>query len=84
VHFFTGILEYYQSINTFKVIQEKPGEIIIELVTNEDYKEEHGIALKNEILEKGDPDLIVKLRLVNEIPLENSNKRRFVVSKLAR
>ena len=82
VHFFTGIFEYYQSIDTFKVTQEKPGEIIVELVINADFKEEHWAALKNEILEKGDPDLRIHLKLVNEIPLEKSNKRRFVISKL--
>jgi phenylacetate-CoA ligase len=82
VHFFTGIFEYYQSINTFKVIQEKSGEIIVELVPNADFREEHWTALKNEILEKGDPDLNIHLKLVNEIPLEKSNKRRFVISRL--
>jgi phenylacetate-CoA ligase len=82
VHFFTGIFEYYQSIDTFKVTQEKPGEIIVELVINSDFKEEHWTELKKEILEKGDPDLEIHLKLVNEIPLEKSNKRRFVISKL--
>ena len=82
VHFFTGIFEYYQSIDTFKVIQEKPGEIIVELVPNADFKEEHWAALKKEIWEKGDPGLEIVLKIVDEIPPEKSNKRRFVVSRI--
>jgi phenylacetate-CoA ligase len=84
VHFFTGIFEYYQSIDTFKVIQEKPGEIIVELVPNADFRDVHWTALKKEIWEKGDPDLTIHLKLVKEIPLEKSNKRRFVVSRLGK
>jgi len=33
-------------------------------------------------MDKGDPDLEIEMSLVNDLPLEASNKRRFVVSKL--
>lgn len=82
VHFFTGIFEYYQSIDTFKIIQEKVGEIIVEIVPKSDFRKEDWEKLKREILEKGDHDLQIQLRIVKEIPLEKSNKRRFVVSKI--
>jgi phenylacetate-CoA ligase len=82
VHFFTGIFEYYQTIDTFKVIQEKPDAIIVEIVPKQDFRKEDWESLKREILEKGDPDLEIDLRIVEEIPPEKSNKRRFVVSKL--
>jgi len=82
VHFFTGIFEYYQSIDTFRVVQEKIGEILVEIVPRIDFSEEHWAKIKREVLEKGDPDLEIKLKLVSEIPLEKSNKRRFVVSRV--
>ena len=82
VHFFTGILEYYQSVDTFKVIQEKLDEIIIEIVPRSDFQEAHWEQIKDEILQKGDPDLKIELKIVKDIPLEISNKRRFVVSKI--
>lgn len=82
VHFFTGIFEYYQSVNTFKVIQEKQGAIIVEIVPRPDFTEAHWEKIKSEIWEKGDRDLDIELKLVDEIPLERSNKRRFVVSRL--
>ncbi|MFT5728832.1 MAG: phenylacetate-CoA ligase [Desulforhopalus sp.] len=82
VHFFTGILEYYQSVDTFKVIQEKLDEIIIEIVPRPDFKKADWEQIKGEILQKGDPDLKIELKIVENIPLEISNKRRFVVSKI--
>jgi phenylacetate-CoA ligase len=82
VHFFTGIFEYYPSVDTFKVIQELPDEIIIEIVPRSDFNDDHWKQISNEILEKGDQDLKIMLKLVDEIPMEKSNKRRFVISKL--
>lgn len=84
VHFFTGIFEYYPSIKFFQVIQEKNDEINIKIVPNENYKDSDSILIKNEIKEKGDPDLIVNFEIVSEIPLEKSNKRRFVISKICK
>jgi|WetSurMetagenome_2_1015567.scaffolds.fasta_scaffold00064_30 phenylacetate-CoA ligase len=82
VHFFTAIFEYYQTIDTFKIIQEKPGAIIVEIMPKPAFRKEDLNKLKAEILVKGDPDLEIEFRLVDEIPPEKSNKRRFVVSKL--
>lgn len=84
VHFFTGIFEYYKSIDTFKVIQEERARITVLIVPRPDFKPEHWTSLKSEILEKGDPELVIDMKLVDEIPLERSNKRRFVVSKVGR
>ena len=82
VHFFTGILEYYQSVDTFKVIQEKLDEIIIQIVPRPDFQEAHWEQIKDEILQKGDPSLKIELKIVENIPLEISNKRRFIVSRI--
>jgi phenylacetate-CoA ligase len=82
VHFFTGIFEYYTTIDTFKVVQEEQGRIMVLIVPRPDFRGEHWEKLKTEILEKGDPDLQIDMKLVDEIPLERSNKRRFVVSRL--
>lgn len=84
VHFFTGIFEYYTSIDTFKVVQEERDRITVLLVPRSDFKPEHWESLKAEILEKGDSELIIEMKLVDEIPLERSNKRRFVVSTIRR
>lgn len=56
VHFFTGIFEYYQSIDTFKVIQEERGGIIIKIVPRSNFREEELEKIKQEIWTKGDRD----------------------------
>jgi phenylacetate-CoA ligase len=80
VHFFTGIFEYYQSIETFRVTQDATGSLNIEIVPGKNFKIEDWEGAKQEILEKGDQDLEIKLQIVPEIPPNSSNKRRFVVS----
>jgi len=82
VHFFTGIFEYYPTIETFRVIQEELGSIRVEIVPGKGFSHEHWEKIKSEILEKGDPELCVEMELVDDIPVPGSNKRRFVVSKL--
>jgi len=82
VHFFTGIFEYYTSIETFKVTQEEVDRIHVEIVPKADFTPKHWEMIKKEILEKGDPNLEISMSLVDDIPYEASNKRRFVVSKI--
>lgn len=82
VHFFTGIFEYAGTIDTFQVVQERPGEINVKIVVKRDFQMSDWEALKKEMLEKGDRELKISMEIVDEIPLEKSNKRRFVVSRV--
>jgi phenylacetate-CoA ligase len=82
VHFFTGIFEYYPSIDTFKITQKHPDSIQVEIVPGGDFQLAHWEEIKKEILLKGDPDLKIEMELVSSIQIESSNKRRFVVSRL--
>jgi phenylacetate-CoA ligase len=82
VHFFTGIFEYAKHIETFQVIQKKKEEILVRIVPKGEFDEKEWRLLEAEIKEKGDMDLLVQLEVVDDIPLESSNKRRFVISRL--
>jgi phenylacetate-CoA ligase len=84
VHFFTGIFEFYPSVEVFQVRQERVKEIEIKIVPRADFSMGDWNKIREEIHEKGDPDLEIRLSLVREIPLERSNKRRFVVSTVKR
>jgi phenylacetate-CoA ligase len=84
VHFFTGIMEYARHIDSFQVVQEQVDRITIKVVPKGQFDREEWARLECELREKGDPDLQIDLEVVDEIPLEGSNKRRFVVSKVAR
>jgi len=82
VHFFSGIFEYFPSIDTFRVTQDRPEAIHVEIVPRADFSMAHWEKIKKEILVKGDPDLKIEMALVHEIKKDLSNKRRFVVSNL--
>ena len=82
VHFFTGIFEYYPSVSTFRIVQETRKDIRIEIVPMPEFSQIEWNKIKQEILKKGDKDLILHLKIVDNIPLPNSGKRRFVVSKI--
>jgi phenylacetate-CoA ligase len=83
VHFFTGIFEYARMVDTFQIVQENSEEILVRIVPLPGFDTQTWEWLKQEILTKGDPDLRINLEIVKEIPLEGSNKRRFVISKIA-
>lgn len=83
VHFFTGIFEYAKTIDAFQIIQEKPGEIVVKIVPMRDFRNEDWEKIKGEIIEKGDPELKINMEIVKEIPVEKSNKRRFVILRIA-
>jgi phenylacetate-CoA ligase len=82
VHFFTGIFEYFPSVDTFRITQDRPKAIRVEIVPRPDFESGHWDQIKKEILEKGDPELEIEMTLVPNIPAESSNKRRFVVSTI--
>lgn len=84
VHFFTGLFEYARTIQSFQVIQERIDSITVKVVPNGTFDEAEWAGLLRQIAQLGDPDLRVQLELVKEIPLEKSNKRRFVISRLDR
>jgi phenylacetate-CoA ligase len=82
VHFFTGIFEYFPSIDTFRITQDRADSIHVEIVPRPDFVPEHWERIKKQILDQGDPDLKIEMVLSRAIEPEASNKRRFVVSKL--
>jgi phenylacetate-CoA ligase len=84
VHLFTGIFEYARSVETFQVVQDRVGEILVRIVPKGQFDEAEWEQLKEEILEKGDRGLQIRLEVVDAIPVEGPQKRRFVVSRLWR
>lgn len=82
VHFFTGIFEYVTSINSFQVVQNTIDQILIKIVPMYNFSDKDWEYIKNEIHMKGDKELKIHLEIVNDIPLEKSNKRRFVISNI--
>lgn len=82
VEFFNGIFQYAPTIDSFQVLQTGPGAIHVKIVTLPEYTPEHWEVVRGKILEKGDPDLGITMEVVDEIPLEPSQKRRYIKSTL--
>jgi len=81
VHFFTGIFEYYPSIENFFVFQNKSGVVFIEIAARPDFSINDWENIKREILEKGDRDLRIEMKIVKQTSNERFGKRRFVLSE---
>jgi phenylacetate-CoA ligase len=50
VHFFTGIFEYYQTIDTFKVVQSEKDGITIQIVPRSNFNKEDIEKIKNQLI----------------------------------
>jgi len=70
-------------IKQFQVIQEKLGEIIVKLVVDDSFKEKEKQLLLKRIYDKCGKDMIVDLQFVEDIPISESGKHRFIISKVS-
>jgi len=88
-NYFTGtfwtilLRTYVKGIEQFQVIQENFGELVIKLVTDESFTENEKNKLLEYIHEKCGNDMKVVFELVDRIPLTESGKHRFIISKIS-
>ncbi len=82
VHFFTGILEHFSEIESFQVVQEEPSSILLRIVPEEGYSAATAEAVRKELRDRGAGGLRIEIECVKEIPLAETGKRRFVISRL--
>jgi phenylacetate-CoA ligase len=80
VHFFTQIFEMIPQIAQFQVRQDQPGAITVLFVKGPGFGPGVLEDVRRQILEHCRFPLEVQYREVETIPLERSNKRRFVIS----
>lgn len=79
VHFFTGILEHFQEIQQYRVLQYKINELKIEIIKGKSFSEEIFEDLKNTLKEKvNDADMKIDYEFVAEIPSTKSGKPEIV------
>jgi len=81
VHFFTGILEYFEEIESFQIVQDYPGSIILRVVPSGEFSNKTRQRVIEALREKG-ADLEIIVEVVNEIPFSPGGKRRFVINNL--
>ena len=82
VHFFTGIMEHFPEISSFQVRQEEKESIVIYIVPKTDISKEVEERIINQLKQKGATDLKIMIEYVDDIPLQTTGKRKFVISSI--
>ena len=82
VHFFTGILEHFREIESFQVVQEEAASMTLRIVPADGFNSVVAERIIGEFRKRGLGDLIVRLEIVQAIPLTAGGKRRFVINEL--
>ena len=82
IHFFSTFLKNYPGILHYQIIQEYLDKITIKIVKDEKYTEENTEKIKKDCINRIGEEIEIKIEFVDEIPLLNSGKRRFVISKI--
>ena len=80
VHFFTQIFEMIPQIAQFQVRQDRPEAITVLFVKGGGFDESHLDQVRNQIRAHCVYPLEITFTSVDDIPPEQSNKRRFVIS----
>lgn len=80
IHFFTGVLEYYPSIETFQIEQTDPARITLKVVPGLGWIPEHGERAITELKARG-ADLDIDLEVVGSLPVTSAGKHRLVVAR---
>jgi phenylacetate-CoA ligase len=83
VHTFTGVLEYFEEIAQFRIIQNELSEIELEYIRRESFTNESISNLDKQLkLVIADPTLKIIYREVQEIPNSPSGKPQLILSAL--
>jgi len=82
--FWTILLrEYVKGIKQFKILQYRMGEIIIKLVVDNRFNDLERQKLLKRVYAKCGEEMDVKIQLEKTIPLTESGKHRFIISKVS-
>ena len=84
VEFFNGIIDDFQQVKAFQVVQESIDSIEVALVTDSSFSEQTGGELIAAMQRNGAADLRIHISYVQNIPLTPGGKRRFVINKIKR
>jgi len=82
VHYFTGYFEWVDSVEQFQVLQNEPDKLTLLLIGNEKFNDEAKSKIQSDIGEYIGEDMELEIRIVEDIPLTRSGKRRFVIRNI--
>ncbi len=82
VHYFTGYFEWVDTVTQFQVVQDTIDKITLRLVPNSKFDDEARLKIQNDVREYIGSDVSLEIKIVDDIPLTRSGKRRFVISEV--
>jgi phenylacetate-CoA ligase len=82
VHFFTGILEHFNEIDSFQVVQEIAGSMTVKLLPSSTLGDQAISKIISVLKSKGAGDMNIEVEVVDEIPLNTTGKRHFIINTM--
>lgn len=82
VHFFTGILEHFTEVDSFQIVQEKAGAMTVKVLPCATFDNEAKVRIIAELKSRGASDMNIEVEVVDEIPLNTTGKRRFIINTM--
>jgi phenylacetate-CoA ligase len=82
IHFFTGVIEHYDDIRQFQVVQDDVDELLLRIVPNEGYSTATESRLIHDLEKHGIQGMRIRIERAAEIPISATGKRKFVISTL--
>jgi phenylacetate-CoA ligase len=82
VHYFTGILEHFKTIDEFQIVQDRLESIQLNIVPAQGWNSTVAGEIIRSLKVGGGSDLDIRIELVNQIPLTRGGKRRFIISRV--
>lgn len=74
---------FIKGIEKFQIIQEKKGELDLCLVVNKGFNDTEKERLVREVMQRCGRDMRIKIAIAEDIPLTESGKHRFIISKVS-
>ena len=82
VHYFTGYFEWVNTVDQFQVIQDEKDKLTLLLIPNDKFNDEVKNKIQSDVSEYIGSDMKLEIRIVDDIPLTRSGKRRFVIRNI--
>lgn len=82
VHFFTILFKHITSVKQFQIRQKSKDQLETLIVVNRNFDTKDLITINKRIQEYIGSDMVNSVRIVDNIPLDPSGKRKFIISEI--
>lgn len=80
---FTILLSDYEGIEEYQIIQKSKTKLVLSIVRNDAYKNEYEKYIRDSLAGLTGEGIEIELRYVEDIPVPESGKRRYIISEVS-